>query len=158
MNGLHRASLCGFALVAFSCREPYRVGEHVVVEYEDSAYPAFVREKTSRTQLKVQFEGCDATWVRKVSLDRVRARVDEERAPPPGARSYACAPKPRDAGAKVTSAPYVAGDKVRVLWRGSIYSATILSVLAPDQFRVHYEGLEDAWDEAVPLKRIVGRR
>ena len=55
-------------------------------------------------------------------------------------------------------APFKPNDHVRLTWRGTIYSATVLQVIAKDRFLVHYEGLETAWDETVGLDRIVGRR
>jgi hypothetical protein len=47
---------------------------------------------------------------------------------------------------------------VKVNWRGAKYDATIRSVVANDQFLVHYEGYEDAYDEKVNVERIVGKR
>jgi hypothetical protein len=47
---------------------------------------------------------------------------------------------------------------VRVSWRNSVYPAIVLEVTARDRVRVHYEGLESAWDETVTLDRLVGRR
>jgi hypothetical protein len=58
----------------------------------------------------------------------------------------------------VAASPYREGDRVRVTWRGSVYSATVTKVVAKDRFEVHYEGHEAAWDEVVTIDRIAGRR
>jgi hypothetical protein len=39
-----------------------------------------------------------------------------------------------------------------------VYPAIVLEVVARDRLRVHYEGLENAWDEVVGLDRLVGRK
>ncbi len=70
--------------------------------------------------------------------------------PPPTATSVS--------SASVAGNPYTPGDRVRLTWRGSVYSATVLEVLAKDRVVVHYEGYENAWDEAVHTDRIVSKR
>jgi hypothetical protein len=68
------------------------------------------------------------------------------------------APDAGDAGDALAVNPYKEGDRVRVRWRNSVYPAIVLEVTARDRLRVHYEGLENAWDETVTLDRLVGRR
>jgi hypothetical protein len=155
-----RAALLGIFLLGLSaCKKPYRVGEYVMVDWEENRpFAAFITDKISTTRYRVHFEGFDCD--QDVSLDRIKGRV-EGPVPPPTPGKLPCAHAvPADSGSApaVTAAPYKPGDHVRVTWRGSVYSATVLSVLAKDRFMVHYEGLETAWDDSVTLDRIVGRR
>jgi len=144
-----------FALVG--CAKPFRIGEHVWVDWDGKRYRAFVIERPFGTRLRVQFEGCDSHWTREVSLDKVVGRLDEAEANRPAA-NVACGPTgPVVKGqAGVVATPYKAADRVRVRWRGSVYTASVVSVVAPDKFLVHYEGHENAWDEVVSLERIEG--
>lgn len=148
-------SLAG--LVAVSCKKPYRVGEHIWVDRDAGVYPAFVKELRGGTRLLVHYQGCDDTWVREVTLDRIRGRVDGEAVLP---EKFACVRDNAGSGQKASmlNTPFGEGDKVRVKWRGSVYSAVVVQVVARDRFRVHYEGYETVWDETVPMSRIVGRR
>jgi hypothetical protein len=107
----------------------------------------------------VQFEGCDSHWQRDVALDKVLGRLDEaEEARAPGA--VACSPvgTASKGGPSGVATPYKVGDRIRVRWRGSVYTASVAGVIAPDRFLVHYEGHEAAWDEVVPLERVEGPR
>ncbi len=142
-----------------ACSKPARVGEHVWVSWEDGRYRAFVVERIGASHLRVQFEGCDSSWQRDITGDRILERVDEVEATRP-ATDPVCAQRGptahgTDAG---VGAPYRAGERLRVRWRGSVYTANVVSVVAPDRFLVHYEGYENAWDEIVPLERIEGTR
>jgi hypothetical protein len=146
------------AVLLLGCRSSYRVGEHVWVDDDAGVHPAFVRETRSGTRLLVQYQGCDETWVREVTLDRVKGRIAAET--PVSRDRFACL---KDAaadgdGVLAASTPFKVGDKVRVRWRGSVYPAVVVTVVAADRFTVHYEGYEDAWDETVSVQRIVGRR
>jgi hypothetical protein len=129
------------------------------VEWDGKRYRAFVVERTGSARLRIQFEGCDSHWQREVPVDSVVARLDDaesSRAP----AIVACAPSgpaTKDNAGSAAS-PYKVSDRVRVRWRGSIYTASVVSVVAPDKFLVHYEGHENAWDEVVPLERIEGLR
>jgi hypothetical protein len=141
------------------CKKPYRVGEYVLVDWEENRpFPAFITEKIGSARYRVHFDGFDCD--QDVSLERIKGRV-EGAVPPPPPGKQPCAhavPAESSSAPAVTPAPYKPGDHVRVTWRGSVYSATVLSVVAKDRFVVHYEGLETAWDESVTLDRIVGRR
>ncbi len=150
--------LVGSSLGAWACGEPLRVGEHVLIEYEDAVYPAFVKEKRGATRLLVHFEGCDVTWVREVSVDRVKGRLADDEVEHPYPRRYACTPKQPTAEARAANSPYKVGDRVRVKWRGSNYPATVVGVVAADRYLVHYDGHESAWDETVHIDRIAGAR
>ncbi|MGC4090474.1 MAG: hypothetical protein QM756_21890 [Polyangiaceae bacterium] len=148
-----------------ACKKPYRVGEHVLVEWEDGSsrfYPAYVIERISATRYRVHFDGYDTRFDEDVGVDRIEGRVEGPVvAPPPPrkvARAVGSANNASDAGTALLVNPYKPSDRVRVRWRGSIYTALVLEVVAKDRVRIHYEGFENAWDETVPLDRIVARR
>jgi hypothetical protein len=152
--------LIGAASCALSgCKKPFRVGEFVLVDWEENRpFAAYITEKTGTTRYRVHFDGYDCD--QEVSLDRIKGRVDGP-VPLPTPGKLPCAhivPAPSGSAPAVTPAPFKPNDHVRVTWRGTIYSATVLQVIAKDRFLVHYEGLESAWDETVSLERIVGRR
>jgi hypothetical protein len=143
----------------FACSKPHRVGEHVWVEWDGKRYRAFVVERAGSARLRIQFEGCDSHWQREVAQDKIVARLDEAEANRPPS-SVACGPTgPTSKGdAGVVATPYKVSDRVRVRWRGSVYTATVVTVVAPDKFLVHYDGHENAWDEVVPIERMEGPR
>lgn len=156
------AALC-LALLT-GCKRPYRVGEHVLVEWEEDSpqlYPAYIIERIGETRYRVHFDGYDSRFDQDVSVDRIRGRIEGPVSSPPPPKNVARAAAARteqDAGAALAVNPYKAGDRVRVRWRGSIYSATVLEVTARDRVLVRYEGHESAWDEVVGLDRIAGRK
>jgi hypothetical protein len=150
-------ALCTIALGG--CRKPYRVGELVLVDWEENRpFPAYITDRVGKSRYRVHYDGYDCD--QEVSLERIKGRVE---GPPPTASpgTVPCAhsvPAAKSAAPAVLPAPYKPGDHVRVTWRGSIYPAVVLTVIAKDKFLVHYEGLETAWDETVSIERIVGRR
>lgn len=150
----------GASLLALSsCKKPFRVGEYVLVDWEENRpFAAYITEKTGSARYRVHFDGYDCD--QEVSLDRIKGRVDGP-VPPPSPGKLPCAhaaPAPSGSAPAVTPAQFKPNDHVRVTWRGTVYSATVLQVIAKDRFLVHYEGLESAWDETVGIERIVGRR
>jgi len=50
------------------------------------------------------------------------------------------------------------GDKIEVEWRGAYKPATVVGVVAPGSYRVHFEGFDAQWDEVVGEARIKGAR
>jgi hypothetical protein len=153
------------ATLLTGCKKPYRVGEHVLVEWEKGQppYPAYITERVSATRYRVHFDGYDSRWDEDVSLERLLGRVEGPITTPPPPTKVALAlgvasPKTAGSAGEVAVSPYREGDRVRVSWRGSVYSATVTKVVAKDRFEVHYEGHEAAWDEVVGIDRIVGRR
>ncbi len=144
------------------CKKPYRVGEYVLVEWEEDQppYPAYIIEKKGKTRYRVHFDGYESRWDEEVNLDRIIGRVQGQVTPPPPpakvARAAGIPPSP--SGSAATKAPYRIGDRVRVKWRGSVYNATVAGVVASDRFLVHYDGHESAWDEIIHIDRIVSRR
>jgi hypothetical protein len=148
-----------------ACKKPYRVGEHVLVEWEKEQppYPAYITERVSATRYRVHFDGYDSRWDEDVSLERLLGRVEGQVAVPPPPTKVALAagvasPKTAGSAGEMAVSPYREGDRVRVSWRGSVYSAQVTKVVAKDRFEVHYEGHEAAWDEVVGIDRIAGRR
>lgn len=163
--GLRRTLAVAVLLVALSgCKRSYRVGEHVLVEWEDGTsqyYPAFILERVSATRYRVHFEGYDSRYDEDISMDRIHGRVEGPVIAPPPPKKVARAAGIEggaDAGAALAVNPYKPGDRLRVRWRGSLYTAVVLEVVAKDRMRVHYEGHEPAWDEVVSVDRVVSRR
>lgn len=153
------------SLTLAACKKPYRVGEHVLVEWEKEQppYPAYITERTGSGRYRVHFDGYDSRWDEEVSFDRILGRVEgpvSAPPPPPKVALAAGVPSPTASGSagEVAASPYREGDRVRVSWRGAVYSATVVKVVAKDRFEVHYEGHEAAWDEVVGVDRILGRR
>ena len=156
---LLRVPLLAAALLLTACKEPYRVGEHVWVEWDGKNYPAYIIEARGRGRFRVHFDGYESRWDDDVTIDRIKGRVTGPvTAPPPEkvARAAGISPKAETSAAPVS--PYKAGDKVKVRWRGSVYSATVTAVVAPDKFLIHYDGHEAAWDEIITLDRVVTKR
>lgn len=151
------AVACLVALAA--CRERYRIGDHVLVEYDERRCPAYVLEKrgTSRFRVHFDFEGYD--WQDDVAIDRVVGRATQGTPPCPLPRAVRAtlgllSTKKHEA----RDSPYRVGERVRVRWRGSTYPATITELIGGDQLRVHYLGHESVWDEAISVDRIVTER
>jgi hypothetical protein len=159
------AGLLGLLLLVSGCKKQYRVGEHVLVEWEKEQppYPAYITQRVGATRYRVHFDGYDSRWDEDVSFERLLGRVEGPvTAPPPPPKVALAAgvasPKTAGSAGEVAVSPYKEGDRVRVSWRGSVYSATVVKVVAKDRFEVHYEGHEVAWDEVVGIERIAGRR
>ncbi|HYJ07879.1 MAG TPA: hypothetical protein VEX18_02695, partial [Polyangiaceae bacterium] len=64
------AALClSLALLGLpACKKPYRVGEHVLVEWEKEQppYPAYITERTGSGRYRVHFDGYDSRWDEEV--------------------------------------------------------------------------------------------
>lgn len=152
------AVLAGLSVTG--CKKPYRVGDHVLVEWETGkAYPAYVLEVNGRGRYRVHFDGYDTRWDEDVGIDRIVGRVEGPVAPLPPPDKVRRAAGPPAGSAKPTGAHgYQAGDRIRVTWRGSVYAAVVVGVEGKDRLLVHYEGHENAWDEVVSIDRVVSRR
>lgn len=149
--------------LSVGCKRPYRVGDHVLIEWEEGSpdlYPGFIIERVDETRYRIHFDGYDARFDEDVGADRIRGLITGpvKNPPPPKhvARRVGLRQDP-DAGAALVN-PYKVGDRLRVRWRGSVYSAAVLEIVAKDRVLVHYDGHESAWDEVVSLDRVVGKR
>ncbi len=144
------------ALALSACRRAYQVGDHVLVEWRGSDYPAVVVGVEGPAKFHVHYDGFSDDWDEVIAATRIRARLST--APSP----LGASPEPIkkiSPGASSSAAPrlpsvYHVGDRVRVEWHGSIYTATVVTVLGDDRYRVHYEGYGNEWDEDIALSRI----
>lgn len=157
-----RKVLCGLLLfLAIACSRPYRVGDRVLVEWgEDKLlYPGFITEMRSKSRYRIHYEGYPSRWDETVALPRIKGIASGEVAPPPPPLKVRIArgisEKKRGESAPVSQ--FKEGDRVRVRWRDSVYRAQILEVVSASSLRIHYEAHESAWDEVVPLSRIVDK-
>jgi hypothetical protein len=147
------------ASLLVACEKPHRVGEHVWVEWEGRRFRAFVVDRLDNGRYRVQFEGCDSHWQRDLPLDKIVSRLDEAESSRVPSNVACVSPGPAATGESLgVGTPYKVGDRVRVRWRGSVYTGSVSGVVAPDKFLIHYEGYENAWDEVVSLERIEGPR
>lgn len=154
--------LCG-------CEQPYRIGEYVLVEWEEGQppYPAYIIEQEGKTRFRVHYDGYATRWDEDVTIDRIKGRVTGHvfRPPPPKKvqRAQGITPTNKQGGAQgsASAAPvgqYQVGDRVKVRWRGTVYAATVVGVVGQDKYLIHYDGHESAWDEVVNASRIVSTR
>jgi hypothetical protein len=152
-------ALGSFALIALlaGCRRAHQVGDHVLVDWRGGDYPAVVVAIEGPSRFRVHYDGYSDDWDEVVPGTRLRGRIPPSTAPVPAtATKVRSRPGPSASGAP-SSSPAVgfrAGERVRVEWHGSIYLATILEVLGPDRYRVHYDGFGNEWDENVGLNRL----
>jgi len=156
-----RALVIAASLLLSGCRDHYRIGEYVWVEWEGRDYPAYIIDQKGKAKFRVHFDGYDSRWDEDVTPERIKGKVQGPAPPPPPppekvARALGLLPKP--AGSAGAASSYAAGDRVRVRWRGSNYAAIIVAVVAPGTLTVHYEGYGSEWDETIPEDRIVGKR
>ena len=61
----------------------------------------------------------------------------------------------RDAG---PAAQYTANQKIKINWKGSVYPGVITQVVGKDQYKIHYDGYGNEWDEVIGPNRIMGKR
>jgi len=141
-----------------ACSRPYRVGDHVLVEWGDESlqYPAYIVEKRSKSAFRVHYEGYPSRWDEVVGLPRIKGWVEGEVIHPPPPKKVRLA-RGLDGAAPDDAlvSPFKIGEKIRVRWRESDYRATVLDIVSAQELRVHYDGHESAWDEVVPVARIV---
>jgi hypothetical protein len=143
------ASLVSGSLALTACKPSYSVGDHVLVEWEGTTYPAMVMDAPGPTKFKVHYDGYDTIWDEVISRDRIRGLVlGTVVAPEPPAKVRAKAMKAAQTNV------YKMGDHVRVEWHGQIYPATISGIVGQEKYRVSYDGYGHEWDEIVGLSRI----
>jgi len=149
------------ALSTTACKKPYRVGDHVLVEWEEgrAPYPAYVLEVNGKSRYRVHFDGYDSRWDEDVGIDRIVGPVEGPVAPlPPPQKVERATAAPVGSNKPTGAHGFQPGDRVRVTWRGSVYAAVVIGIEGKDRLLVHYEGHENAWDEVVSLDRVVSRR
>jgi hypothetical protein len=143
--------LVGSLFLLGACKERYRVGDFVLVEWEGAEYPAYITVYESPGRYRVHYDGYDVIWDESVPATRIHGKVTgiAPRPQPPAKvlRSMGTTRK----SAKST---FKEGDKVSVDWKNLYYNATIIGVLGNEQYRVHYDGMDSNWDEDVDLSRI----
>jgi hypothetical protein len=144
-------------VLAAGCRRAHQVGDHVLVAWRGGDYPAVIVGLEGPSKFHVHYDGFSEDWDEVIPATRIRGRLSAAPSPAPQTAPPAKAPaKPSASGsaAPVPRSVYRLGDRVRVEWHGSIYSATIVNVLGDDRYRVHYEGHGSEWDEDINLSRI----
>ena len=147
------------AFVVVSCTKPYQIGDYVLVEWgEDKLlYPAYIVEKRGKSQFRVHYEGYASRWDEVVPLPRIKGRVMGKGTPPPPPRKVRVAHglAAEEKGANAPVSQFKVGDRVMVKWRESTYRANVIEIVSTSELKVHYEGHETAWDEIIPVSRIV---
>lgn len=158
---LHRRMLLVYAscLLATGCSRPYQVGDYVLVEWgEDKLlYPAYIIELRPNARFRVHYEGYPSRWDEVVPLPRIRGLVEGKVNPPPPPQKVrlALGLKSENKGANAPVSQFKVGDRIKVKWRESVYRANVVEVVSASELLVHYDGHEPAWDEVVPVTRIV---
>ncbi|AKF05714.1 hypothetical protein [Sandaracinus amylolyticus] len=102
----------------------------------------------------------DALRHRNEALEREVEALRAERDAASEARDRALADAERARKGEIIDAPhsaYRAGEKVIVEWRGSWWDATVVGVVGPREWRIHYDGWSSSWDEDVGPMRILPR-
>ena len=112
-NGL----IIGLLLLS-ACKERYRVGEYVLVDWCDGEYPGYIIADKGRTRYRVHFEGYESRWDTEVGFDQVKRKLDAPLPnPPPLCGRVARALGIKEKADEPASA-YEVGARVRVTWRG----------------------------------------
>lgn len=146
-------------LVLAGCARAYQVGDYVLVEWgEDKLlYPAYITELRPNARFRVHYEGYPSRWDEVVPLPRIRGLVEGKVTPPPPPQKVqlALGLQVKKTGADAPISQFKVGDRIKVKWRDSVYRANVVQVMSASELLVHYEGHESAWDEVVPLSRIV---
>jgi hypothetical protein len=148
-------------LVLFGCKDPYLVGDHVLVEWEGDDYPAVIVSVEGPARFRVHYDGYDRIWDENVNITRVKGRVKgpvPAPPPPPKVLKRGGAPASSASGASGAPSRFREGTRVRVEWNGKVYAASILAVVGGERYRVHYEGFSSEWDETIEGSRIVAPR
>ena len=153
------AGVLGLAgLFGTSCKDTYVVGDHVLVEWETNDYPAVIIEVEGPGRFRVHYDGYDAIWDETVNIARVKGRVTGPvPVPVPPDKVLRRGGAPVGSSSSAVFHPlsrHVQGQRVRVVWHGRVYHATIIEVLSDERYRVHYEGFGSEWDETIDVSRI----
>ena len=139
------------------CRRAHQVGDHVMVEWRGADFPAVITAIEGPSRFRVHYDGYSDDWDEMIPGTRIRGRIPASAAPVPVIAAKARSRPGPSASSAPSALPVVGfrvGERVRVEWHGAVYTATVLSVVGPDRYRVHYEGFGNEWDENVGLNRI----
>lgn len=149
------------AAFAAGCKDHYIVGDHVLVDWEGNDYPAVIIAVEGPARYRVHYDGYDHIWDENINVTRVKGRVKGPvLVPPPPEKVVRRGGAPAASASGSAGAPsrYREAMRVRVDWHGKAYSATILSVLGGERYRVRYDGFGPEWDETIDASRIVSPR
>jgi hypothetical protein len=145
------------ALLLVGCRRAHQVGDHVLVTWRGGDYAAVIVGVEGPSKFHVHYDGFSDDWDEVIPATRIRGRLSTAPTPAPaGAPPVKIRSKTAASGSAAPSPPsvYHVGDRVRVEWHGSMYTANVIQVLGDDRYRVHYEGYGSEWDEDIALSRI----
>jgi hypothetical protein len=150
--------LAALALTLPGCRRPYRVGDHVLVEWRGGFHPAVIMA-VEGPRFRVHYDGYSDDWEEWVTGVRIQNHLTASASPDLAPSSVRPLPRASASAAASAQPPigYKVGDRVRVEWHGTIYGATIVAVLGSDRYRVHYDTYGEEWDENIGLNRIQRR-
>jgi hypothetical protein len=161
---LGRRELLGLGallVLVIDCRRAHQVGDHIVVDWRGDEYPAVIVGIEGPAKFHVHYDGYSDDWDESIPATRIRGRLSSSPtqggADPPAktrTRPGASASASGSAAPRPLSVLYRTGDRVRVEWHGSVYSATIINALGDDRYRVHYDNYGNEWDEDIGLNRI----
>ena len=148
------------AALAVACHDDYRIGEFVWVDWQGRDYPAYIVDRKGSAKYRVHFDGYDTRWDEDVTVDRIKGRVKGPATipPPPESVARAMGISPTPSASAAVPSSYTTGDRVRVRWRESVYTATITALESRSKIHVHYEGYGPEWDEVIGEDRIIGKR
>jgi len=144
-------------MLVSGCRRAHQVGDHVLVAWRGGDYPAVIVGIEGPSKFRVHYDGFSEDWDEVIPATRIQGRLSIVPGPaPPGPPPSRTRSKTSPSGSVAPSPPsvYRLGDRVRVEWHGSIYPATIVTVLGDDRYRVNYESYGSEWDEDIDLGRI----
>ena len=149
-----RAVALALGLLLAGCTQGYRVGDRVLVEWDgvDPLYTASIIQLEAPGRYRVHFEGYESIWDESVPTMRIKGKAKGNEKPPPPPNKVRARLGAGSKAAVVST--YKQGDRVKVDWKGSFYTATILEVLGNERYRVHYEGYDDNWNEVVDIARM----
>ena len=104
--------------------------EKIKVQWKGKWYPASVKSKDDAKKCwNIHYDGFEASWDECVGRDRIQGLKE--------------------------AVSFPSGSKVKVLWKGTWYGATVKSVdTGKACWAIHYDGFEASWDECVKRDRI----
>ncbi len=121
---------------------PLAIGQPVQVRWNDAWYEGHIRAVYPDGRVRVHYEGWDDSFDEDVDRARVLQLPGGSQVVQPG-------------GTVATpSTELTEGQRVQVEWLGNWYDGTVLGTELDGSVRVHYEGWDESYDEAVGRNRI----